>query len=166
MVVGHDGHSPVPLFGDEHTEEEWARYLEQRAQGVQPDVAAASIGLTGTQMRAFLKREPWRLEAVTEHYQERLKSAAATLALDVEKPNPRILEVELATHVPGYEHLRRDRVKHEGHVTHGVTIALDPETLDALPVEERRTLRELLLKLGGDLVAQDAEFTEVRELTA
>jgi hypothetical protein len=161
--------SPVPLFAEEHTEEEWERYLEQRRRGVTPDLAARDIGLTGSRMRAFLHREPHRATQAAEagaegelHYHERLRSTARVLALDTANPNPRVLEVELATHVPGYEHLRRDRVKHEGHVTHGIVIDIDPEKLDALPLDKLQALRDVLADLGGDVI--DAEATEIREL--
>src|SRR5262249_9984349 len=131
--------SPVPLFAEEHGEDQWETYLDERRRGVTPDLAARTIGLTGSRMRAFLHREPGRAaqaaEAAAEgeqHYQERLRATARILALRTEDPIPRILEVELATHVDGYEHLRRDRVKHEGHVTHGIVIDLDPGKLEAL----------------------------------
>jgi hypothetical protein len=163
--------SPVPLFGEEHSEEQWQEYLDERRRGITPDLAARAIGLTGSRMRAFLHREPERARQAEEasaegatHYQERLKATARVLALDTQNPNPRVLEVELATHVPGYEHLRRDRVKHEGHVTHGIVIDLDPEKLDALPVERLQMLRDVLAELDGDVI--DAEAAEIRELPA
>jgi hypothetical protein len=122
-------------------------------------------------MRAFLNREPARALAAVEaeaegnqHYAERLRSTARIIALNTEQPNARVLEVELATHVPGYEHLRRDRVKHEGHVTHGIVIDLDPGKLDALPREKLTALLEGLEALGGEVI--DAEATELRELPA
>lgn len=163
--------SPVPLFADEHTEEDWEEYLNQRRIGVTPDIAARAIGLTGSKMRAFLHREPERQSAAEaaaeegrQHYAERLRSTARVLALDTQNPNARVLEVELATHVPGYEHLRRDRVKHEGHVTHGVVIDLDPGKLDELPREKLLGLLDALEALGGEII--DAEATELRELPA
>jgi len=162
---------PVPLFGEEHSEEEWEEYLDQRRLGVTPDIAARAIGLTGSRMRAFLNREPERhsaaIEAAAEgdqHYAERLRGTARVLALDTQNPNARVLEVELATHVPGYEHLRRDRVKHEGHVTHGIVIELAPGKLDELPREKLAALLEGLEALGGEII--DAEATELRELPA
>ncbi len=162
--------SPVPLFADEHSEEEWETYLDQRRLGVTPDIAARAIGLTGSRMRAFLNREPERLRQAEEaevdgdqHYAERLRGTARVVALNTENPNARILEVELATHVPGYEHLRRDRVRHEGHITHGLT--LDLSALDELPLEERRELLGVLEKyarLTGEVI--DSEATELRAL--
>lgn len=159
----------MPLFADDHTDEDWQTYLARRAEGITPDLAARAIGLTGKAMKAYLHREPERAAQAAEaaasgqtHYQERLQATARVLALDTETPNPRILEVELATHVPGYEHLRRDRVKHEGHVTHGIVIDIDPERLDALPVEKLQLLRDVLAELDGDVI--DAEAAEIREL--
>jgi len=164
-----DRHPPAPLFGDEHTPEQWEEYLDARRRGVTPDLAARGIGLTGTKMRAYIRREEWRIYEVEEaaragdeHYAERLRSTARVLALNVEEPNSRILEVELATHVPGYEHLRRDRVKHEGHVTHGIVIDVTPERLDGLTLEQKQQLRILLAELGGDII--DAEVTELPQL--
>lgn len=164
--------APLPL--EVHTQEQLDAYLDAVAQGVGLDLAARQIDSTSTKMRRLLARDPeWqaRLDAAIvqgkEHYADRLKATARVIALrtDPAEVVPRILEVELATHAPGYEHLRRDRVKHEGHVTHGVTIQL-PElaTLDELPVEVRAELLAVLEKVAehrGEIV--DAE---VRELPA
>jgi hypothetical protein len=165
--IGHDGKSPVPLFEDNYTAEQWEEYLDRRRTGHKPDLAARAIGLTGTQMANFLNREPWRALAVAEavpegerHYQERLQATARVLALNTDEPNSRILEVELATHVPGYEHLRRDRVKHEGRIEHGVTIDLGK--LDALPIEKRRALLSALTDLGEEIV--EGDVVEIHEL--
>lgn len=169
--TGPNGTSPVPLFEDDHSEETWEAYLDERRRGVTPDLAARAIGLTGRKMRAYLHRDPDRA-AVAEaaakegeqHYQERLRASARILALNTDNPNPRVLEVELATHVPGYEHLRRDRIKHEGHVTHGIVIDLDPEKLEALDTEKLMALRGILAELGGEVI--DAQAVELRELPA
>lgn len=164
--MGHDGHSPVPLFRDEHSEAKLETYLERVATGVGLDLAAREIGSTATRMRRYAAREPALKAQIAEamaegeeHYQERLRATARVLALNTNTPQPRILEVELATHVPGYEHLRRDRVKHEGHISHGLTIDLDPAKLDALPPERLKALREALA--GLDEVVIDAEFIDL-----
>lgn len=169
--IGHDSKSPVPLFLDEHTPEQLEQYLDRVAMGVGLDLAARDIGSTGTRMRRYAAREPELKAMIDEalregdaHYQERLRATARVLALDTNHPQPRILEVELATHVPGYEHLRRDRVKHEGRIEHGITIDLDPAKLDALPLDKLQALREVLADLGGEVI--DGEATEVRELPA
>lgn len=165
--------SPTPVladhFGDE-TDEKWEAYLDERRKGITPDLAARAIGLTGSRMRAFLNREPERRAAADEaaaegvqHYQERLRATSRVLALDTSNPNPRVLEVELATHVPEYAHLRRDRVRHEGHITHGLT--LDLSALDELPLEERRELLAVLERFAavtGEVI--DGEATELRAL--
>lgn len=164
--MGHDGHSPVPLFLDEHTPEQLEQYLDRLGSGIGLDLAAREIGSTGTRMRRFAAREPelrQRIEEALregdEHYSERLRATARVLALNTNNPQPRILEVELATHVPGYEHLRRDRIRHEGRIEHGVTIDLDPAKLDALPPEKLAALRDALASL--DEVVVDAEFSEI-----
>jgi len=173
-AANHDSRTlnpTVPLFGDAHSEDEWEEYLDARRRGITPDLAARSIGLTGTKMRAFLLREPERAALVQEaaaegelHYQERLRATARAIALNTETPNARILEVELATHAPGYEHLRRDRMKHEGHITHGIVIDLDPEKLDGMPLEEIEAAIAALRRLGGEVI--DGEATELRALPA
>jgi len=169
--IGPDGYSTVAVFADEHTDEQWQTYLDARGRGITPDLAAREIGLTGKAMKAFLHREPERARDAAEaalegtsHYAERLRATARVLALDTQNPNPRVLEVELATHAPGYEHLRRDRVKHEGHVTHGIVIDLDPSKLDALSIDKLQALREVLAELGGEVI--DGEAHEVREIEA
>lgn len=166
--VGPNGRSPVPLVEDVLSEEERTAYLDHLRNGIGPDLAARAIDTTGTRMRRFLHRDPeWAAQVDAarkdglEHYRDRLQATARALALSTDRPQPRILEVELATHVPGYEHLRRDRVKHEGHIEHGLVVRIDPGTLDELPVERLRELRATLAELGGEVVDGEA-----RELPA
>lgn len=154
--VGHDGKTPVPLVEDVFSEEQIEEYLAAVAQGVGPDLAARALGVTGTRMRALARRDPGfaaRLgDAKAEGYalyQDRLRGTARTRATG-EPGSDRILEVELATHVPGYEHLRRDRVKVDARLEHA--IVLDPGALDAMPVEKLTQLRELLVDLGGEII--------------
>ena len=157
--VGADGIHEVPLPLEVHTAEELETYIDNVAQGAGLDLAARAIGSTSTRMRRLLARDPewWsKLEAAMEqgreHYADRLRATARVVALRTEHDQviPRILEVELATHVPGYEHLRRDRrtVAHEGHVTHGVNVSIDPALLDALPLEQLEKAREALATLA------------------
>jgi hypothetical protein len=166
--VGRDGKTPVPLPLDVHTQEQLDAYLADVGQGIGLDIAAGKIGSTSTRMRRLLAREAeWqaRLDAAIEqgreHYADRLKATARVIALrtDPDQIHPRVLEFELATHVPGYEHLRRDRVKHEGHLTHGVHVSVDPALLDALPLEKLERARAALAELAA--VVEDAEFTEL-----
>jgi hypothetical protein len=168
--VGADGLHEVPLPLEVHTQEQLDSYLEAVAQGIGLDLAARQIGSTGTRMRRLLARDAeWqaRLDAAyaqgREHYADRLMATSRVIALrtDASEVIPRILEVELATHAPGYEHLRRDRIKHEGHVTHGVTVSVDPELLDALPLDQLQRARDALAVLAEVV---DAEV--VRELPA
>lgn len=165
--VGHDGHSPVPLPLDVHTQEQLDEFLESVAQGIGPDIAALGIGSTSTKMRRLFARGPeWqaKLDAAVlqgrEFYADRLKATARVIALRTEHDQviPRILEVELATHVEGYEHLRRDRIKHEGHITHGLQVYVDPALLDELPLEKLQRARAALAELA-DVI--DGEFTEL-----
>lgn len=160
--VGHDGVSPAPLASDVFSEDELKAYMEAVGGGVGLDLAARSIGSTGTRMRALRRRDPAfaaRLgDAQAEGYavyQDRLRATARTRATAAEAPSDRILEVELATHVPGYEHLRRDRVKVEARLEHA--IVFDPSALDRLPPERLLQLRELLVELGGDIIDGTAD---------
>lgn len=149
-VVGRDGVSPVKLFLEEHSEVELAKYLEAVRDGMGLDLAARAIGLTATRMRRYTNRDPaLRLQVAEayaegrEHYSDQLRAAAHDLALDTSNPNPRILEVELATHGgPDYVHLRRDRIKHEGRVEHALVV--DLSRLDELPIEKLREIEEAL----------------------
>lgn len=169
--VGHDGKSPVPLPGEVHTEEEWSAYFEAIGQGIGPDLAARSIGSTGTRIRRLVNRDPEYQRRYVEaggeaddHYRDRLRATARLEALGAEgrPPNPRILEVELATHVPGYEHLRRDRMKHEGRIEHA--LVLDARVLDELPLDELEKVRDALSLLAQHEVIDQQPAR--RELTA
>jgi len=160
----------VPLFADDHSEEEWETYLDALRDGITPDLAARTIKLTGTRMSRYLKREPERereaAEAMVEgqqHYSERLRATARVVALRTapSEVNARILEVELAAHGgPEYAHLRRDRVKHEGTIEHA--LVLDASRLDSLPLDELMAVREALAKLAAHEVIEQGP----RELTA
>jgi hypothetical protein len=159
----------VPLFGDVHDDEQREEYLGALRQGIGLDLAARQIGTTASRIRLFAAREPELQQAIDtaqaegrEHYSERLRAAARVIALRTApgEVNARILEVELATHGGvEYAHLRRDRVKHEGHITHGIVIDIAPERLDALPIEKRRELLAMLSELDGDII--DAQPREL-----
>lgn len=168
-MLGVDGHSPVKLAEELFTEEDLTAYLDAIRMGTGIDLAARAIGSTGTVMRRLRKRDEAFRERFDEaygegqeHYRDRLKAQARRRALNAMNPSDRILEVELATHVPGYEHLRRDRLRHEGRIEHAIT--LDPALLDSLPIEELIALRDTLAKLGGEII--DGEAAEFHELPA
>lgn len=151
--MGADGQHPTPLPLDVHTEEELELVLARVSQHVGLDLAAIEIGSTATRLRRLFARDRvWqeRLDEAQaqgrEHYADRLKATARVIALrtDPEHVNARVLEVELATHVPGYEHLRRDRVKHEARVEHVVSI--DISRLGELSDSELEVLELVLEK--------------------
>lgn len=159
--------TPAPDADEYLGPERRARYLDLVAQGIALSLAAREVACTGTQIRRLRKRDPVfgadvaaAIEEGRQHYADRLSSQARLRALDAEKPSDRILEVELATHVPGYEHLRRDRMKVEATVTANTIVlpfALTADAIDQLPVEDRRRLRDAiaaLSSLGGRLLGQ------------
>jgi hypothetical protein len=165
--IGHDGQSPVLLPGDAYTTEQWDTYFGHLEQGVGPDLAARDLGTTGSRIKTLIKRDPdyqARFEAAREagnqHYEDRLRAQARLKALDPTGGSDRILEVELATHVDDYAHLRRDRVKHtvEGRIEHGLTIVLDIAALENRPEDaaRARAALETLRELGvGDVIDSD-----------
>ena len=166
--IGHDGQSPVLLPADAYTAEQWDTYFGHLEQGVGPDLAARDLGTTGSRIRALIKRDPEyqaRFDAAREtgnqHYEDRLRAQARLKALDPANGSDRILEVELATHVDEYAHLRRDRIKHthEGRIEHGLTIVLDISALEGRSPEEVARVRgalETLRELGvGDVIDQE-----------
>jgi hypothetical protein len=168
--IGHDGRNAVPMPADVHTAEEWETYFDGVSQGIGPDLAARAIGSTGSRIRTLIRRDPefqaklaQAAEDAAEHYRDRLRATARLEALGAEgrPPNPRILEVELATHGGAdYSHLRRDRVKHEGRIEHA--LVLDASRLDELPVEELEEVRAALSKLAAHEIIDQPR----RELTA
>lgn len=173
--IGHDGQSPVLLPGDAYTPEQWDTYFGHLEQGVGPDLAARDLGTTGSRIRALIKRDPEyqaRFDAAREtgnqHYEDRLRAQARLKALDPANGSDRILEVELATHVDEYAHLRRDRVKHthEGEIRHGVlVVGLNLSALESTPehAAEARAALETLKRLG--VVVDDDEPPAVPALT-
>lgn len=124
---------------------------------------ADAVGSSGTRIRRYIDREPaFRADveaALAEGYsvyQDRLRSTARTRATALEGGSDRILEVELATHVPGYEHLRRDRVKVNGTIHHEHAIVIDPAVIETLPIEKVQALREVLAAIDANTVDGDA----------
>lgn len=155
----------APMADELLTAEQREKYLSALREGKRPNVAAAEIGFTGTQIRGLRSRDQQFNEeaaaAVTEGYQlyqDQLQEKARELALE---GSERMMEVELGTHVPKYEHLRRDRVRHEGTIEHA--ILLTPQQIEALGGDDLQKLIEVLEKAGGGLVV-DGEFHEVGEL--
>lgn len=168
-VVGYDGHSPVPLIGDVFSDEQQELYLEALREGVGLDFAARRIGSTATQMRRFANRdEAWRqrrdeaYEIGQQHYRDRLKDSAQFRATTRSGAySSRIHEIELATHVPGYEHLRRDRISVDAKIDARTLVISDfsPDKLDAMSQEELMAAKAALALLGGEIV--DAEVEEL-----
>lgn len=120
------------------TAEQRETYLEALREGETPAAAAELIGFTGTKLRGLRRRDDaWAAqvrEALADgrdEYVEKLSAAARARALDDERRSDRLLEVELATHVPGYEHLRRDRMHLDGKIEHG--IVLSPGWIEEAP---------------------------------
>lgn len=157
QVLGCDGKTPVPLPAEVLSAEQIGTYFEAVRKGTGLDVAARQIGMTGTRMRRLAKRDPEfqaRLdEALVDaraEYRDELRAEARVRT----KVSDRILEVELGTHVPEYDHLRRDKVKIDARVEHAIVIP--PEALDALDTEKLVLLRDLLAELGGDIIDGDA----------
>lgn len=142
------------------------------ADGIALDTAAAGIDSTATAIRAYRRREPAFDEQVVKAiddgklaYQDRLRTTSRARATNATNGSDRMLEVELATHVPEYAHLRRDRLQVDGKVRHEFAIAFDPAALAALPVEKLRELREILSALDGDIVIE-GKARPARELAA
>jgi hypothetical protein len=171
-LVKGNGAAPVPRIEDVHTPEEMELYLQRIRDGIGLDLAAREIGSTSTRMRRYGYRDAeWAArvaeayEAGCVHYRDRLRAQARLRALDPsDRFSARILEVELATHVPGYEHLKRDRMKVSGHVQHehAVTIALDPAVLDGWSVEKLEAFKAMLHELAGAETVE-AEVLELPE---
>ena len=172
--VGPNGSSRVRFARDDFTGEQLAAFMRALEDGVALDVASRTLGesVTASRVRAYRRREPafdaLVAEAVADGklaYQDRLRTRSRQIATDRENPSPRILEVELATHVPEYAHLRRDRLRVDGNVRHEFAVAFDPAALAALPVERLRELQAILADLDGDIVVE-GNARSARELAA
>lgn len=163
--VGRDGKSPVPLPEDVLAPEQIEAYLEAVAAGEGLDLAARLVvvdgrPMTSTQMRRLLKRDPelWaRVEEAVTNAQLVYRDWLRALARARAETSDRIMEVELGTHVPEYDHLRRDRVKIDHRIEHAIVIP--PEKLDAAPKDLLDRLRDLVAELDGEIIDGD-----VREL--
>ena len=151
----------APLADDLLTEEQRTQFLDSLREGIAHGVAARGLGvpgLTGTKLRGVRSRDPvFRMEveeAMAEgkrYYQERLSSQARLRALS---GSDRMLEVELATHVAGYEHLRRDKVTVDGKIENG--IILYPGWEETMPTQVLQIIRD---HVAGMVV--EGEFIEL-----
>lgn len=146
-----------PTVAELLTPEQREEFLGSLREGIPHGLAARAVGHTGTKLRAARKRDPeFRAEveaAIAEgdqHYEDRLRAEARVRALG---GSDRLLEVELATHAAGYEHLRRNRLEVEGMLRHG--IALPDGWLESAP----DGLLEWLATLDADVV--DGEAVEL-----
>lgn len=148
---------------DDFTEEQLGKLFAALEDGIAMDVAARVLGdgITASMIRAYRHREPAFDERCREAqqagqlaYQDRLRTQSRSRATDREAPSDRMLEVELATHVPEYAHLRRDRVAVDARLRHELAITFDPARLDELPPEQLRALRDVLAALDGDVVIE------------
>lgn len=144
------------MLGDEQID----TFLNLIREGVGRALAARRIGATGSQMRALARpeRDP-EFAALYDaaekegqaYYEDRLKGEARSRALG---GSDRLLEVELATHASGYEHLRRDRVKVNGTIEHehAIVLKLDAAVLDTWPREKLLAFRDALTELEGGVI--------------
>lgn len=162
---GADGKKRVRFARDELTRDQLDEFFRLIRTGAELDLAARSdgVGSTGTRMRRYMAREAAfradveeALAEGQETYRDRLRSTARTRATALEGGSDRILEVELATHVPGYEHLRRDRMRVNGTIHHEHAIVIDPAVIETLPIEKVQALREVLAAIDANTVDGDA----------
>lgn len=156
----------APLPDDVISAEQREAYLSAIRQGILPAIAAREVlGMTGTKAKHLRNRDPSFVAefdearaAAAEEYAERLRMTARVRALDDDRRDSRILEVELATHTPGYEHLRRDRMSVEARVENAVVLP----NLAGLPLEKLVALREILVEAGGGMIV-DGEYVDLDE---
>lgn len=147
---------PVRFARDDLSRDKLDEFFRLLRSGAELELAARAdeVGSTGIRMRRYMAREPAfkaeveeALDAGLAFYRDRLRSTVRTRATTLEGGSDRLLEVELATHVPGYEHLRRDRLKVDGRITHEHSIVLDPAVLDLLPTDKLLALRDILAEI-------------------
>lgn len=161
--IPQESNDPAPKAADLFTEEQLKEFLDATRKGIGRHLAAEAIGTTGSHMKSLCRpeRDPEFAAAYEEaraegqeFYRERLQAQARKMATDPKVPNARILEVELGTHVPGYEHLRRDKMTHDGIVLHEHTLVIDLTKLEGLSTEELEQAREALALLRPDADGQ------------
>lgn len=162
---GADGRTPVRFARDELSRDKLDEFFRLLRTGAELELAARAddVGSSGLRMRRYMDREPAfkaEVEAALAEgyslYRDRLRSTVRTRATALEGGSDRLLEVELATHVPGYEHLRRDRVKVSGAILHEHAIVIDPAVIETLPIEKVQALREVLAAIDANTVDGEA----------
>lgn len=157
--------APTPTARELFTEEQIQAFLTLIREGIGRNLAAREIGATGRLMRSLARpqRDPQFADEYAEaeaegkaFYEDRLRSESRIRALG---GSDRLLEVELATHVEEYGHLRRDKMQVSGtvHAEHRLVISLDPARLDELPVERLREIEAALADLDGEIIDVEAQ---------
>jgi len=164
----------VPTARELFTEEQIEEFLRLTREHIPRDLAAQQIGTTGSQMKSlarperdpeFAARYAGALKEGDDFYNALLEQKARKMALDEKNPDRRMLTIELATHHPDYAHLRRDRIRHEGHIAHqhALTIELPEGWQDTMPLDELEETEEDIRRLkarfgrrGGEVIDGEA----------
>lgn len=140
------------------TAEQRDEFLGALREGIPHGLAARGVGYTGTKLKALRNRDPEfkaEVEAAIDegrqHYEDRLRAEARVRALG---GSDRMLEVELATHAEGYEHLRRNRIEVDGVLRHGLDL---PEGWQENAPEG---LLEWIVAMDAEVVVE-GEFVEL-----
>ncbi len=157
----------APTVGRVLTGAQQTEYLEALADpDVTPDAAAKLVGMTGTKMRHLRKRDAaWNQRCLEVEDDRKIARAVAVVeeAHERGKISDRIFEVLLATYgpmvEPAFGHLRRDRMRVEQHTT-GLVIHLDPGAIDALPLAEKKKLRDALARAGGQITGGPVQIEQ------
>lgn len=146
------------------TEDQKAQYLQLISSGTEPVLAAAEVGSTATRFRRlrnpsaysydadFTRAYDEAMEERWELHREKLRKTLHGIAFDPEHPQQlRAALAEAEAHLPEYEHKRSRTVRHGNAEDGPLQIQAIPwistEALEAMPLEEKRQLLEMLERL-------------------
>lgn len=132
-----------------------ALFIDLVREGVDKSQAAREAGTTATKMKALKKRDSaFRAlyeeagESYEEALQDRIRCQWHTRAFDKDDPQAtKFLEKLIEAHLPEMAYKHAKHITHDNPLDVRVLAMVDPELVDATPLEEREAMRDWLEKV-------------------
>jgi hypothetical protein len=134
-----------------------AHFIEHLREGLEKDQAAQQAGTTATKMKALKKRDSAFRRLYEEAFEvylagdrQVIRRSIREIAYDPEHPQRMVALRFLAeAHLPEMEYKRTKHVTHDNPLQVQQVPFIDPAKLDAMPIEKREQLAEMLREVSA-----------------